>query len=131
MPHSHQLTPMYDIYLEWGTDLSVGSSGDLALVNESTQTNQRVVRRLLTNPGDYIWNLDYGGGLGTFVGSTANLPDIEAVIRNQMSLEVAVPSTPAPNVTVETLAVGGYVVADITYSDPSLNSSVNLNFVLN
>ena len=107
------------------------SSGDLALVNGSTQTNQRVVRRLLTNPGDYIWNLDYGGGLGTFVGSTANLPDIEAVIRNQMSLEAAVPSTPAPNVTVETLAVGGYVVADISSSDPSLNSSVNLNFVLN
>ena len=121
---------MYDIYLEWGTDLSVGSSGDLALVTGSTQTNQRVVRRLLTNPGDYIWNLGYGGGLGTFVGSTANLPDIEAVIRNHMSLEATVPSTPAPNVTVQTLAVGGYVMANITYSDPSSDDPVNLNFVL-
>ncbi len=122
---------MYDIYLEWGTDLSVGSNGDLALVNGSTQTNQRVMRRLLTNPGDYIWNLAYGAGLGSFVGSTADLLDIEAVIRNQISLEAAVPSTPAPNVMVQTIAVGGYVVADITYSDPSSDSSVNLNFVLN
>jgi hypothetical protein len=122
---------MYDIYLEWGTDLSVGSSGDLALVNGSTQTNQRVVRRLLTNPGDYIWNLGYGGGLGTFVGSTADPSDIEAVIRNQMSLEAAVPSTPPPNVIIQTLAVGGYVVADVTYSDPSSDTPVNLNFVLN
>jgi hypothetical protein len=122
---------MYDIYLEWGTDLSVGSNGDLALVNGSTQTNQRVMRRLLTNPGDYIWNLAYGAGLGSFVGSIADSLDIEAVIRNQISLEAAVPSTPAPNVMVQTIAVGGYVVADITYSDPSSDSSVNLNFVLN
>ena len=100
---------MYDIYLEWGTDLSVGSNGDLALVNGSTQTNQRVMRRLLTNPGDYIWNLAYGAGLGSFVGSIADLLDIEAVIRNQISLEAAVPSTPAPNVMVQTIAVGGYV----------------------
>ena len=123
---------MYDVCLEWGADLSVGTNGDLALVQGSAQTNQRVIRRLLTNPGDYIWNLDYGGGLGTFVGSTASLADIEAVIRNQISLEPAVPSTPAPNVAVQVLdAVGGYVVADITYSDPASNSSVTFNVVLN
>jgi hypothetical protein len=123
---------MSDIYLEWATDLSAGSGGDLALVAGSAETNQRVVRRLLTNPGDYIWNLGYGAGLGAFIGSATNLQDIAAVIRNQISLEPTVPSTPAPNVAVQILdAVGGYTVAQITYSDPSSDSSVRLNVVLN
>jgi hypothetical protein len=123
---------MSDIYLEWATDLLAGSSGDLALVDGSDQTNQRVVRRLLTSPGDYIWNLGYGAGLGTFVGSITNLQDVEAVIRNQISLEPTVPSTPAPNVAVQVLdAVRGFAVAQITYSNPSSDSSVILNVVLN
>jgi hypothetical protein len=123
---------MSDISLEWATDLSAGSSGDLALVGGSDQTNQRVVRRLLTNPGDYIWNLSYGAGLGTFIGSITTPQDIEAVITNQILLEPTVPSTPAPNVAVQILdVVGGYTVAQITYSDPSSDSSVRLNVVLN
>jgi hypothetical protein len=51
---------MYDIFHEWGSDLVVGSGGDLALATGSAIVSQRVRRRLLTNPGDYLWNLDKG-----------------------------------------------------------------------
>lgn len=121
---------MYDIFLEWGADLAAGSNGDLALATGSVQTNQRVLRRLLTSPCDYIWNLNYGGGLGSFVGSASSSVAIEAVIRAQMLLEPAVASVPAPTVEVQTLdSTTGYVVADITYADASSGSLANLNVV--
>jgi hypothetical protein len=92
---------MNDIFLEWGGDLGVGSTGDLALVAGCSMTSQRVRRRLLTNAGDYIWQLDYGGGLAQFVGTPAKPTDIEAVIRAQLSLESAVLSSPPPQVGVK------------------------------
>jgi len=123
---------MYDITLEWGADLSADSSGDLALTTGSDQTTQRVIRRLLTNAGDYIWNLQYGGGLAAFVGQPTAAAEIEAVIRAQMALETEVASAPAPTVAVSTIdTASGSVVADITYSDASSNSVVNINLVAN
>ena len=119
---------MYDIFHQWGSDLVVGSGGDLAISTGSDTVTQRVLRRLLTNPGDYVWNLNYGGGLGQFVGSPANPADIEAIVRTQLALEPAVPTTPAPQVTASvTDAANGYVVATITYADPSSMAPVQLN----
>ena len=76
---------MDDIFHEWGSDLVAGSGGDLLLATGSVVVSQRVSRRLLTNPGDYIWNLDYGGGLAQFVGLPAKSADIEAVIKISFS----------------------------------------------
>jgi hypothetical protein len=119
---------MYDIYHEWGSDLLVGSGGDLALASGSAVVNQRICRRLLTNPGDYIWNLDYGGGLAQFVGLPAKPADIEAVVTTQLLLETAVPTTPAPQVTTTVVdAANGSVVANITYADPTSQQPVTLN----
>jgi hypothetical protein len=119
---------MYDIYHEWGNDLRVGSGGDLALAAGSDLVTQRVCRRLLTNPGDYLWNLDYGGGLAQFVGLPARPADIEAIITNQLRLETAVPATPSPQVTTAvTDAANGYVVANITYADPNSGQSVTFD----
>jgi phage baseplate assembly protein W len=121
---------MNDIFLEWGGDLDVGSTGDLALVAGYDTTSQRVRRRLLTNAGDYIWQLDYGGGLAQFVGTPAKPADIEAVIRAQLSLESAVSSSPLPQVGVKIGDMAnGLVVADITYVDASTGSSSQLNIV--
>jgi phage baseplate assembly protein W len=119
---------MHDLFHEWGSDLSVGSGGDLALSTGSDTVNQRVCRRLLTNAGDYLWNLDYGGGLAQFVGKPANTADIEAVVRTQLALETAVPATPAPQISASVVdAANGYVVATITYTDPSSTAPVQLN----
>jgi phage baseplate assembly protein W len=119
---------MYDIFHEWASDLTVSSSGDLAISSGSDAVNQRLCRRLLTNAGDYLWNLNYGGGLAQFVGKPANPADIEAIVRTQLELETAVPTTPSPEVSVRVAdAANGYVVASITYADPSSMVPVHLN----
>jgi phage baseplate assembly protein W len=119
---------MYDIFHEWGADLAVGSGGDIALASGSDVISQRVCRRLLTNPGDYLWNLDYGAGLARFIGQPARSAEIEAVITSQLSLETAIPTNPAPQVTTTAVDVAnGYVVANIIYVDPTSQNAVTLN----
>jgi phage baseplate assembly protein W len=118
---------MNDIFHEWGGDLVVGSGGDLAIASGSDAISQRVCRRLLTNRGDYVWNIAYGGGLAQFVGLPANPTDIEAVIMDQLLLENAVPSTPAPHVTTTLVdPASGKVAVDITYTNPTTQRSVML-----
>ena len=119
---------MYDVFHEWGGDLAIGNGGDLALATGADMVSQRVCRRLLTNPGEYLWNLDYGGGLAQFVGLPAKAADIEAVIASQLLLEAAVPTTPAPQVTTTVADVtNGFVIASITYADPASDRSVSIN----
>lgn len=119
---------MFDVFHEWGGDLAVSSGGDLALVTASQTTSQRISRRLLTNPGDYLWNLDYGGGLALFVGTPALSSKIEAVVRTQLTLETAVAAAPAPQVSARLVdAANGYVVANITYADQSSSLPVQIN----
>lgn len=119
---------MNDIYLEWGGDLVVGNGGDLALSTGADTINQRICRRLLTNAGDYLWSLDYGGGLAQFVGTPVNAADIEAVARTQLALEAAVPTMPIPLVSASVVdAANGYVVAQITYADPVSMQPIQLN----
>src|SRR6202034_2830311 len=106
---------MYDIFHEWGSDLVAGSGGDLSLATGAVVVSQRVSRRLLTNAGDYVWNLDYGGGLAQFVGTPVNPADIAAIVETQLALESTVPTTRAPQVSTSVLdAANGYVVATIT-----------------
>jgi hypothetical protein len=119
---------MYDILLEWGGDLAVGSGGDLALVTGADTTSQRIHRRLLTNPGDYLWHLDYGGGLAQFIGLPALPTKIEAVVRTQLTLETTVAAIPAPQVSARLVdAANGYVVANITYTDQASTLPVQIN----
>ncbi len=119
---------MYDLFLEWGADVIVGSGGDIALASGSDIISQRVCRRLLTNPGDYLWNLDYGGGLAQFIGQPVRSAEIEAVITNQLLLESAVPTSPAPQVTTTVIDIAnGHVAANIIYVDPTSQTSVTLN----
>ena len=63
---------MPDISHQFSADLSLSPTGDLATITAPQLTQQRVLRRLLTNPGDYIWHPSYGAGLAAFVGQPAN-----------------------------------------------------------
>lgn len=107
---------MADISHEWGSDLTIGSNGDLSLATGPTLARQRVLRRLLTNPGDYIWHPDYGAGFPAYVGLPEDAVRVDAVARQQLALEAGVAQSPPPTVAVSAGADGVLVLA-ISYTD--------------
>ena len=120
---------MPDLALVWGTDLAVGPAGDLALAAEDTESQQRVLRRLLTNAGDYIWQLAYGAGLGKAIGAPVGALQIRALIRGQLFQEASVAATPEPAIDV-TAASDGSALVQVRYSDATTGSARLLQFSL-
>ncbi len=118
-----------DINHQFGSDLSVGATGDLQIVTDATLTQQRVLRRLLTNPGDYIWHRTYGAGLPQFVGQPARADQIRAVIRSQIFKERSVARAPEPQIDVSTDRQGG-VYVDIRYADADTGHTQILSFAV-
>jgi hypothetical protein len=118
---------MPDVSHQFGSDLTVGPTGDLAVASGSALGQQRVLRRLLTNPGDYIWQLDYGAGLAGFVGQPARVAQIRAVIRGQIFREAAVATTPEPVVDVQ-FDGNGTLFVDIRYADAATGQTQILAF---
>ena len=112
----HRCRPVADLAHSFGADLQIGPSGDLALVAGDLKTQQRVLHRLLTSQGTYIWQLTYGAGLPGLVGGIASQQRIAAIIRAQMGYEAAVAATPEPTVVL-TAEGFGVVSATITYTD--------------
>jgi phage baseplate assembly protein W len=93
----------------------------------AAQGRQRVLRRLLTNPGDYIWQPEYGAGLGRFVGAPAAPERIRAVVRSQIFREPAVARRPEPGVEVQADGQGRVFVA-IRYADADSGETQSLSF---
>jgi phage baseplate assembly protein W len=121
---------MADASHQWGSDLVVGSTGDIATATGAALGQQRVLRRLLTNPGDYIWQLDYGAGLARFIGQPINPSQIRAVIRSQIFKETAVARQPEPVVDVQVAPGGasGSVYVYIRYVDAASSETQVLSF---
>jgi hypothetical protein len=116
---------MADIAHQFGNDISLAPNGDIALASGTVLTQQRVLRRLLTNPGDYIWDVNYGAGLGAMVGQTVNAARITAIIRAQMFQEATVAKNPLPTVSVSA-GNNGLVQAAISYVDTTDGTAQNL-----
>lgn len=119
-----------DISHQWGADFQVGPTGDLALTDGTARGQQRVVRRLLTSPGDYLWQPDYGAGLARFIGQPGNELAIRAVIRSQIFREAAVARTPEPVIDVRVSPDGaiGTVHVQIRYVDAPTGRTELLSF---
>lgn len=116
---------MADVAHIIGQDLQLGPTGDLAVVDGSAETQQRILHRLLTSAGTYIWQLSYGAGLPALVGSVASLQQIAAIIRAQMAYEPAVALSPEPQVMLTDVAPTE-VNATITYTDAESGSMQTL-----
>jgi phage baseplate assembly protein W len=121
---------MADISHQWGSDLTTGPTGDLAVVTGPALGQQRVLRRLLTNPGDYIWQPDYGAGLARFIGRPGNVLAIRAVVRSQIFKEAAVARTPEPviDVTLDPAGAAGTVYVHVRYVDADSSQTQILSF---
>ena len=124
--------PLNDIYHVWGNDLSAAANGDLLLTSGPMLTEQRILRRLMTNPGtpqkagDYIFEPSYGAGIPSYVGSTSSADEIASVTKGQVLLEQAVAQNPAPRVTVGSMTNG--VSETIQYTDNETGQPAVMSF---
>ncbi|MES1988725.1 MAG: phage tail protein [Pseudomonadota bacterium] len=120
---------VYDADHEYGGDLSLSATGDLQLVSQSERSNQRVLRRLLTNPVDYIWHPEYGAGIKEFVGApltdTLYAQSNARIIANNF-LEASVSQNPPPVISMQTIQGGIY--AGINYVMAATLLPTVLNF---
>ena len=94
-----------DAYHVIGNDLQLGASGDLAVVSDTQETNQRIVRTLLTAVGSYFWNPTFGTVVPSTVGEPLSqelLRRIEAEVKASLLGDDDVASDPAPEIKVET-----------------------------
>jgi hypothetical protein len=129
---------MNDLSQWYGDDLAASPTGDLAPIAGTVRGQQRVLRRLLTNPaqrdangtvvapGDYLWHPDYGAGLPQWIGRTLDIPKITALIKGQMRLEDCVAQTPEPVITVAPIDAG--MTVDIQYVDNDAQTTQFLSF---
>jgi hypothetical protein len=111
----------------FGNDASVSASGDLLTSTGNILANQRILRRLMTNPGSMLYHPEYGGGLGLFVGKVANAQVIKATILAQMQLEASVDQTTTPTVQVQ-VTTNGYVYVAVAYIYALTGEASSLSF---
>jgi hypothetical protein len=126
-----------DLNQYFGGDVALSPTGDLGLSNGALRGQQRILRRLLTNPavqnpdgtttpGDYLWHPTYGAGLPSWIGRLQDIPKITALIRGQILLEDSVAKNPEPQITVSQIAGG--LTCSIKYVDAQAGTPQTLSF---
>jgi hypothetical protein len=131
MQNGNTLIPqiLYDINHNYGHDLQVSASGDLAVVSGEERSKQRVLRRLLTAINGYIWHVDYGAGIPNYIGqalSTDLFSEIKSLIQSQIALENSVSQDPAPKIYIQTISGG--IFCQINYYLNPTQQPIVLNF---
>lgn len=111
----------------YGADLDLSAGGDLLYVSGDTETQQKVIKRLLTPLGADIWNLTYGAGLGQFVGQPLDLTALQNAVRAQIFQEASVAQLPEPTVSA-TSNPDGTVLMNIAYVDAATGRSQTFSF---
>lgn len=117
---------MTDAAHYFGSDLAVSANGDVLLAEGLTESKQRVLRRLLTNQNDYLWQPLYGAGLPAYIGQPLDEPAIGALIKSQMYEEANVSHDPEPQVTLTLIPNG--ISAQIAYTSVESGEPVLLSF---
>ncbi|SOY56864.1 phage tail protein [Cupriavidus taiwanensis] len=112
-----------------GVDIGVSATGDLGRSSGETRTQQRIVRRLVTNPGDYMFHPKYGAGLPAKIGENADLPALRALIRTQVLMEAAVARLPEPEVDLVQINSGFSIT--IRYTSADTRKPITLSFDVN
>jgi hypothetical protein len=110
----------------WDSDIAISSTGDLALSDGIDLSNQRIVRRLMTILGEYVWHTDYGASVPVRVGDTLDLSLIESIVRGQIFEEAAVDPEYDPEIIVTKILNGVFVA--IRYVDALTGQQASLDF---
>lgn len=107
-----------DAYHDFGNDLLIGPGGDLATVEGTDETRQRVLRRVFTPVQAYLGDLLYGAGIPQRVGAVLTDDQYGAIqsgILAACALEDAIAKTPAPVVVLSVVDNG--LAGNVTYFD--------------
>lgn len=112
----------------FGSDIDLSATGDLLYVEGDALAEQMIIKRLLTAVGADIWNLNYGAGLGQFVGKPVNQKAITNAIRAQIFQEASVAQLPEPVVNFN--EQGTTVSVTIKYTDAQTADPKSLSFPL-
>lgn len=107
---------MDDISHAFGGDIAWSSTGDLLTSTGPLLTQERLLRRLLTNQGDDLHHLEYGAGLARFVGDPVHPMTVRGLVKEQVAQEEAVQQSPAPSVALASDNVGT-VYLTVAYTD--------------
>ncbi|WP_435018505.1 phage tail protein [Tundrisphaera sp. TA3] len=107
-------------------DLALSATGDLLVADGLEESKQRVLRRLLTNIRDYLWQPGYGAGLPSYIGQLLDEAELGALIKAQMYLEASVSHDPEPVVTLRAIPNG--ISAQIRYTVAATGQGAYLNF---
>jgi len=116
----------------WGLDTQFTASGDDATATAIVEINQRIVRELLTAPGEYVWQPGYGAGLGSYVGqalSAEKFAEIQAVIRSVVVKQPDVQKLPPPAMTFQNDA-NGLLAVEIMYTYAPTGQPVTVSIPL-
>jgi len=129
---------MPDIDHVWGSDISTGPTGDLAVVDGTSLGIERIVRRLMTRGstlasvnsdatvGEMIFHPSYGGGIPQRIGGALNLNLLTSVIKSQIAKEASVAKLPLPIITLTPFLNG--VSIHISYNDAVTGTQRQLSF---
>ncbi|MDE3022882.1 MAG: phage tail protein [Pseudomonadota bacterium] len=120
---------MFDLTHWVGNDINLSPTGDLSIIDGTVKDEQRILRRLLTNPGDLLFHPEYGAGLPQWIGKPLDIQAITALIRGQMFLEESVAHDPEPVITISTILDG--ISCRIQYADSATGQTKVLSFNVN
>ncbi len=108
---------MTDLYHYWGSDLTLDATGDLLTIDGVTETNQRILRGLMTAAPEYVFHPAYGAGIGKHVGDALTTQDytrIQASIRQIVVSDTDVQQNPPPQFSFKASPTG-YLAVSISY----------------
>lgn len=120
-----------DIFQYINNDIELSTSGDLQTIDSVVMGQQRILRRLLTVPGTYIFHPTYGAGIQLFVGQPLNTPNYQKIlglILTQMQLEESVSKSPSPQISLQIISNGIFV--NINYTDAGTSTPQVLTFTV-
>lgn len=115
---------MGDVSHFFGQDIDLSASGDFLYLADETQ--QHVIKRLLTAAGADLWAQTYGAGLGQFVGQPLNLTWITNAVLSQIYQESSVAQLPAPVISAS--QQGSTLLVAINYVDANTGQAQALSF---
>lgn len=120
-----------DTYHYYGSDWQLSSNNDLLKTYHPEEGSQRLIRRILTVPGQYVWHPDYGVGAGQYIGnglSDRDLNRLKALIIAQIYQESFVGRTPPAEINLTRQDRG--LLCVIKYYDIVIEDYQVVNFTI-